>query len=160
MFSRLPAKWFSAEFSSSKNYKPLMAFVWKRNKNEYIPEKSKQILAMTFPQDGFTIALESTPTTQSVDPSILLLYFFVLWIYEECGTVTSGCRSPSPILQVFPCLSIRPTVSKKVIHKLTEVHPGWPSFEGLNATSCWRICLLSVDKCSKRHTTFKHEGIA
>ena len=60
-----------------------MAFVWKRNKNEYIPEKSKQILAMTFPQDGFTIALESTPTTQSVDPSILLLYFFVLWIYEE-----------------------------------------------------------------------------
>ena len=60
-----------------------MAFVWKRNKNEYIPEKSKQILAMTFPQDGFTIALESTPTTQSVDPSILRLYFFVLWIYEE-----------------------------------------------------------------------------
>ena len=33
-----------------------MAFVLKRGKDEYIPEKSKQILAMTFmlfPQDGF-----------------------------------------------------------------------------------------------------------
>ena len=58
------------------------------------------------PQDGFTFALESTPTTQSVDPSTLSCIFLFCEFMKQVGTVTSGAGHLFRLRKFFPYLSI------------------------------------------------------
>ena len=152
VFSRLSAKWFSAEISSSKSISHYGLCLkmqqgrihsWKtktNSRNDIYAASARWLYIRIRIYSNYTIS-------RSLH---IKLYFLFCEFMKNVGTVSLGCRSPTLNPRVFPYLSVRPIISKKATGWLYQetIYSSRcrPSFEGLSANSCWKIILFKVYK--------------